>query len=146
MSLLQASRIRSSAATVAFCLTLLSLAGCSGGSEEREFATVSGTITVAGQPLKSGRVNFHSDVVGAGAVADLDEDGMYKIDGELPVGPYAVYLTGQELTGQTNDQGVFQPLTIVPLEGVDEKYQAATSTDLTADLKVGRNTVDFALE
>jgi|SRR5262245_18912917 len=83
-------------------------------------AQVNGTIRVAGQPLTSGRVYFHSpdgEISGAHIT-----NGRYRIH-RMPVRSYRVSIEG---------------------DGVRPKYSESRS-ELSVDIRMGKNTMDFDL-
>ncbi len=149
-----------------FALVLLAaLSGCGGGGEEGDGYTgdrgqVSGTVTVAGQPIKEGcQILFTSDK-GYTASAVIEADGKYtlKYDGDpngLPVGEYLVQLSAPfvpdstELVdptkmGQVSDKGIKK-------DGVMNspfpvKYSSTGTSGLKFNVAKGENTADFDLD
>jgi hypothetical protein len=127
------------------CLLLgaavLALAGCGGPSVE-------GKITYAGEPIESGAITFvpteggKNQAGGAPIIA-----GKYKIPaGTAPKpGTYRVEIIGRKKTGQKvpfpGDEGQFMDETILY---VPDKYNAESK--LTAEIKSGKNVIDFTLE
>lgn len=116
--------------------------GCGGGGESVPQGEVSGKITLDGQPLSTGRINFSSPSTGAAAYADLQQDGAYQLPASLPAGEYKVYVTPVGLGDTPPGDGPAPPST---LEGVPEKYQSEATTDITTTIKEGDNNLDFNL-
>ena len=82
-------RIRA-AATAALIL----IVGCSGGG------SVSGTVTLNGQPLTRGTVTFHPTGSGPAGIGTIGADGRYEVlvgkDKALPAGDYVVTVDATE--------------------------------------------------
>ena len=128
----------------AVALMCLLLAGCGGGSEAEPTGTVSGTVTFNGQPWTTGRVNFVSESTGSSGAGDLQENGSYRIERELPAGDYKVYLSDPGLGDQPPSEDG-NPELGTALEALPEKYRSEATTDLTAKIVEGDNTFDFPL-
>ena len=130
------------------CLFLLAgtvlLSGCGGGAEAVPSGQVSGNVTFDGSPWTTGRINFASSTTGAGAYADLQEDGSFTLPAELPAGEYKVFFTPVGLGDQPPAEPG-QPEPATTLEGLPEKYQSETTTDQTATVKEGDNSLSFSL-
>jgi hypothetical protein len=126
-------------AAFALLLALLGLAGCSGKP------AVSGTVSYKGEPVDDGGISFVP--VGGGAAAGAAiADGPYTVEparGPAP-GQYKVEIYWNKKTGKTvptpGDQDVKKPET---KQAIPPKYN--TQTQLTADIKPGRNVLDFNL-
>lgn len=114
-------------------------AGC--GPSRAPTGKVSGKVTLEGQPLTSGLIQFSSEKLGAGASADLDAAGTYKIDVPLPVGLYEVAVQPPPLPAPHEMQ---QPIT-APRTKIPARYQDPKTSGLTATINEGTNTADFAL-
>lgn len=123
---------------VCCCLSI----GCRGKTNGKEMGTVTGKITVEGQPLANARVNYVSSQIGAGASGELKEDGTYTLEGPIPVGTYKVFLTppglGDIPAGDPRAANIPTKLT-----GVAKKYQSAATTGWTAQVKAGKNEFNF---
>jgi hypothetical protein len=128
------------AAALAVAIALSALAGC--GSEGR---AISGEVTVDGQPMEDGAILFVPDGGGSGRseVGASIVNGKYSVEegrGPKP-GKYKVQIRWMKKTGK-KFQGA---------DGVeDEKVQALppkfnTETTLTAEVKGGKNTINFPL-
>lgn len=115
------------------------LTGCGDSGEYNPTGEVTGKVSVKGQPLTAGRINFVSDR-GVGASGALKPDGTYTLEGALPVGTYSVFITFDISPAQrgTAAENV--------LKTVPEKYQAQATSGLTADLEEGRTEVNFDLK
>jgi hypothetical protein len=120
-------------ALVAFCL----LAGCS------DSTTVSGTVTMDGQPVKSGAITFvktDGDLVRAGAVIS---DGAFQA--KLAPGKYRIELTGQKVVGKRKQKafdGTDEEVELTE-ELFPERYNA--KTELSHEIKPGPNKIDLKL-
>ena len=82
---------------------------------------VSGLVTVDGAPLAAGRVIFHLD--GGQFVGSAVKDGKYAVD-RVPAGARRVTIEGA---------------------GVPPKYTGTDTTPLTADVKAGKATLNWAV-
>lgn len=130
--------------TLCFMLTVL-LTACGSSVEEVPTGTVSGTVTLDGKPLSGARVNFISGTAGAGAYADLQQDGTYAISEPIAAGDYKVYLSSPGLGDAPPDESGNQDLKNA-LKDVPQKYQSDQTTELQTVIKEGENTFDIDLK
>lgn len=134
---LQQQWLRKASAVCLLCL----LAGCGGAqAESKPMGTVSGSVTLKGKPLTDCRVNLISDQLGASAGGDLQADGSFTLDGPVPAGNYAVFITMPEIFTPAQAQSKSG------LSSVPKKYRSQSTTDLKADIQQGENKVDFDLK
>jgi hypothetical protein len=114
------------------CLACL-LCGC--GESGKPSGTISGLVTMNGQPVTVGEVNLFSVDNGAGAKAALDDAGKFAVDDPIDAGTYKVYITPPTITATGGADGSPPPpaamLTIPP------KYTSLETTDLTVEIKPG---------
>lgn len=83
---------RLSAAAALLTATLLLASGCGGkASSGPDTVSVSGTVTLGGQPLGGATIYFISD--GFTGVAQTADDGTYKLSRGAVPGPNKVYVT-----------------------------------------------------
>ncbi|QDU18033.1 carboxypeptidase-like regulatory domain-containing protein [Gimesia maris] len=134
-------QLRNSALCCLAVLTVTLLTGCGGTTvASKPMGTVSGTVTLKGQPLSNCRVNFISEQLGASAGGDLTEEGSFTLDGPIPAGSYSVFISmPSEFTpaqAQSN-KGLSQ---------VPKKYLGSSTTDLKADVSEGESSHDFDLK
>lgn len=127
------------------CLSIFSLClatGCGGGggSDQPDLGTVTGVVTMDGQPLANVVVTF-SPENGRPSVARTDESGNYEL-GYLAETRGAVI--GKHTVSITTPQENPTPPGQVYKDPIPAKYN--TKTTLTADVKEGANTFDFQLE
>lgn len=119
----------------------LALAGCGGPSS----SSVSGKVTLAGQPVTQATVNFYNAKTGVAASAALGADGSYKITENLPAGSYAVSIVPLADVSRPPMPG--QAATPSAPSPVPGKYQSDASSGLTAEVKPGiTDGLNFALE
>ena len=119
---------------------LTTLLGCGGSSQ----ATVSGKVTLDGQPLPSGTISF---VPADGATATAGKpiaDGAYSV--EMPPGPKRVQISATKVIGQ---RVVYQgdpnsPVVDDVREIIPPQYNAATT--LTFNATAGSQKQDFELK
>jgi len=127
---------------VACCLTVTLFAGCSAGSE-RPSGKVSGRITFEGEPVTSGVVNLMATARGAGASANLGEDGKYQITEPVETGQYKVVFTPAPPPPPRPEDGPPKPTK--PPANIPEKYRSESTTDLSTVVEEGENALDFNL-
>jgi hypothetical protein len=133
----------------AVTVTLVFLIGC-GGSEQ--LGQVSGTVTVAGQPVTNGSIVYEDRQNSISVRVNLDEQGQYHVrthdrDG-LPPGNYQVAVTSTRVgsgaspfVGGADEQASPPPGPTIP--GI---YQHFSTSGLTAQIAPGVNVKDFDLD
>ncbi|WP_145265289.1 carboxypeptidase-like regulatory domain-containing protein [Calycomorphotria hydatis] len=118
--------------------------GCS--EEGPKLGTVSGTVTLDGEPLPNAQLMFTPRGEGRPSTASTDENGMYKLaytagkKGAL-TGSHRVSIT--TAVDQYSDEATGKRV-----EAVEEKLPAKyhQKSELTAEIQEGSNTIDFSLE
>lgn len=132
--------------SVSFLLTLVALAG--GGCWGNNLgATVSGTVTLDGEPVGPGVVTFAADNNTAEpAVGQLGSDGSYQLStGDqrgLAPGTYRVAVQAfQPPENLAAGERSFEPSK--PL--VPEKFMKVSTSGLQFDVAAGHNSIDLAL-
>jgi hypothetical protein len=125
------------------CLIFLSLllTGCGGTYD----ATVSGIITLDGNPLPRGTVCFNPDADGPSAYGLIQSDGKYTLatgrEEGLPSGAYTV-------TVVANEQSVEKTPGAIPTPGKPISpswYRNKNSSPLKYNLEAGSNQIDISL-
>jgi hypothetical protein len=137
-------------------LVLCLAVGCGGPAGEP--ASVSGSVTYAGQPLAEGSIRFFPEegTPGAGGAGKI-VDGTYSIEaGEtLKSGKHSVRITAMRGTGRTVEEepaGIEEGEEVVEgsveVEELEQYLPAKynSNTELSVDLAGGANTEDFQLE
>lgn len=121
-----------------------SLIGCGGGTDGR--ISVSGTVTLDGEPLQSGSIIFYQGAGSAGV--GTIENGSFTVseaggsEGVQP-GSYKVAIESWEVTpGDVNDQG---EIVAAGKSRIPKKYNSAKTSGLTIDVKEGAEAASFAL-
>jgi hypothetical protein len=121
----------------------LVLSGCGGGQPKT--AVVRGTVTYKGKPVPNGTVSF-IPASGPAATGEIGPDGSYTLttfrkgDGAV-LGMHKVVIAAmQDMTGRLPEDRNPLPPSIVP-----DKYTSIGTTDLTAEVKDGENTINFTL-
>ncbi len=133
-----------------FITAMVACAGC--GPDLPETASVSGRITYQGKPVGEGVIVFHPEK-GRAATAVIAEDGSYSLtcfnreDGAL-LGRHRVTIESRRITDPVTSPN-FNPNTmsgeLIVEWLVPERYSRPKTTPLTAEVKPGRNTIDFDL-
>ncbi|MCA9088140.1 MAG: hypothetical protein KDA90_05820 [Planctomycetaceae bacterium] len=127
-----------------FCVVL---AGCGGGEALGPTVTVTGQVTLDGQPFSDAVIWLNSPKTGAGYNAELDDEGRYTVQiQDTAVGEsYNVFFSGAApeegaVDGAGTPQGPQPP----PIPG---RYHDGSTSGLTAQL-TGETTqsFDFALD
>lgn len=136
------------AAFVSAALGLI-VSGCDrgGGTAAAAGGTVTGKVTLDGQPLTMGLVNFYPVEGGSSALGPITKDGTYKMqignDVSLPVGEYLVTVEATE--SAPVEAGAPKP----PRPGrriTPDKYAKKETTDLRVTVKAGSNTIPLELK
>jgi hypothetical protein len=119
-------------------------AGC---GKQKPASTVSGKVTLAGQPLDQGVVTFFSSA-GSSGVGDIGPDGSYsllgpdKVEGVAPGRYTAVVLPSMaQIKKAHNDPRIRVKDSPIPI-----KYTSAASSPLKYDVAVGPNEINIALD
>jgi hypothetical protein len=125
-----------------FLLCLLALLACGCGSK---VATVSGTITLDGQPLTTGNVSFLPAQSGPVATGTIRSNGGYTIETGtakgLPPGDYIVMVVATKPVTPIPGAPEQAPELITPA-----KYGTRETSDLRCTVKAGSNRVNFDLK
>jgi hypothetical protein len=88
---------------VSFMVVALLLSGCGGGIAPTENAEITGQVTFKGKPLPGGRITFLTLRGSFAHVADIDENGNYRI--EAPVGDVKIAVDNRMLKSDPHTQG-----------------------------------------
>ncbi len=117
-------------------LCLLATIGCGDSSRPTAPSTVRGVVTLDGQALPEGVVNFVSSSTGDAAIAKV-ADGKFVVTGGMVPGTYKVSVTPPTPTPENPMPAVSK---------VPEKYRAPETTDLSSTIKGGTNEVKLDLK
>jgi hypothetical protein len=133
--LMKPFNFRSLSAGIGLALTACLLAGCGGGGN----SPVSGTVTLDGQPLSGAAVIFepNDEQLGRAPMGRTDDSGRYELRLSLdqrgaPPGHYIVRIS-------TGDETGAEPIP----ERLPARY--VYQSELTAEVRSGRNTINFEL-
>lgn len=135
-------------------LLMMSATGC--GTRYPETATVTGKVTYKGQPLPLGRVSFWPPQ-GRPAAGEIKPDGTYTLtsfrqdDGAIP-GIHRVSITARRAIAAGAGPSSSSVAT-TPGWGdnpavewlIPKHYEQAETSNLTAEVRPGKNTIDFDL-
>ena len=134
------------------CFGLLGLSGCLNGGNS-DLGTVTGVVTVDGEPINYATVTF-MPTQGRASVGLTDADGAYNLvyvigqDGAL-IGQHSVTVTTRVVKEGSYDDEAEDPKESVRKTGRKEllakKYCDRNATELTATVKAGKNEIDFDL-
>jgi hypothetical protein len=121
--------------TLVLCCTL----GCGGST-----SSVSGRVTLDGQPLTKGTITFNPTGDAPAAIGQISSSGSYRLSvgtsSSVAPGQYQVTIVATELVEPTPTDPSPLPKMLTP-----EKYNDPATSDLTADVKRGANRFDFEL-
>lgn len=114
------------------------LAGCGGvSSKPTTSSTVEGIVTLDGEALTEGTVNFASPSTGNAAIAAVGAGGKFVVIGGMVPGEYKVTITPPSPT----------PENPAPKESkVPEKYRSQGTSELSSKITSGRNELKFELK
>ena len=126
---------------VMLCGLLAFATGCGSTDSGPPRATVAGKITLDGMPVEGGEIRF-VPAKGAETVSRIGPDGSYSIDvltdGPV-VGQNKVFIEWFRDSGKKDSEG-----NMIPIAAIPAKYNSATT--LSAEMKSGKNTHNFALD
>jgi hypothetical protein len=124
-------------------VVLVTISGCGGVYD----STVSGTVTLDGNPVPCGTVTFYPQVSGPAAYARILENGSYSVhtgrEEGLPAGEYAVTVSANEPSTikQTASGGPPPPgKPITPMW-----YRSKESSGLKFNIAAGSNEINLEL-
>ena len=123
---------------LAIILTLVAVTGCGPST-----GTVSGTVTVNGQPATSGIISFvPADGKGAPVTVEIQSGGKYSA--QSVAGAKQVQISIPVVVGKRPEyNGPGAPMLDITEESIPAKYNS--ETELTFDLKPGVNQKDWAV-
>ncbi|QDV53607.1 hypothetical protein [Gimesia fumaroli] len=128
---------------VALCFLTLTLAGCGGNADGPKLVTVSGNITLNGEPLPEGDVIFRAADGKGHAYAGKIKDGSYSIETE--VGTKKVEIKSmKEVPGKTTEDNPGEVVNARE-QVVPAKYNSESTLEFTVT-EAGSDSADFALE
>ncbi len=135
-----------SGACISLAIVVTSVTGCSNG-----MSSVSGTVTLDGQPIEGGpdyygTVSFYREGGGgAPAIGIIKGAGRYTLatgaQHSLEPGTYLVGVAVKKILPPESPGGLTRPQQYSPM-----KYASPSDSGFKADVKPGNNTFDFALQ
>jgi hypothetical protein len=118
--------------------------GCGGSTG----GTVSGNVTLNGQPLAKGLITFSGEGAGTGTGGGSIVAGKYEVK-DLPPGKYHVQIAGEPENKfiEPNSPEAQRTLTDEEIRAMSDPLPAGTTgTSKTLEVKAGAQAHDFALE
>lgn len=139
--------MRSIQTMLGFLALCLAVAGCSRGYDGDRRFSLSGKVTVDGQPLDSGNISFipksgDRQRVSGGPIVD----GTYSVleESGANAGSYRVEIRWQKATGKKYKDPDSGEMFDVRKEGLPARYHS--KSELTADVSDDKTTFDFELK
>ena len=128
-----------------FVAAVLFAASAAAGCSSDRRAGVEGKVTYGGEPIEVGTITFIPKAKDAIKSGGLIENGAYSVDAKVgpAPGPHRVEIRWAKATGKKS-RNEFGEEVSNRQEGLPEKYHA--NSTLTADIKPGKNEIDFPLE
>jgi hypothetical protein len=124
---------------------ILLSAGCGSHSDQPDLGVVRGTVTIDGKPLEGAVISFSPTEGGRVSQDKTDAKGNFNL---IYIGNTRGAKTGKHSVRITTAYEVVDPATgqmVEHEERVPKRYNS-TNTVLVADIKPGKNTVDFDLQ
>ena len=122
-----------------FCCLFVFIAGC---NKEPVRSTVSGTVTLKGNPLPAGTVLFFSKELDSTSRSTIREDGTYAFPTAIQVGDYLVCI-GDPPSPQPGGMGAAaKPVRV----NVPDKYKSYDTSGLKFTIQPGPNEYRIELE
>jgi len=123
----------------AFVVAAVILTGCGG---RKDLGTVTGTVTLDGEPLPDAQVEFSPANSGTTSYGKTDSKGVYTMASSgnaegAALGENKVKIMTADVIERDGEE-------VVVKEKLPDRYHKKTT--LTADVQPGKNTFDFALE
>src|SRR5262245_8382688 len=116
-------------------------AGCSSSTT----AAVQGKVSYGGEPIDVGTITFIPKSEGGIKTGGLIDNGAYSVEAKVGPAPgtHLVEIRWARPTGKKSKNEFCEEIQIRQ-EGLREKYH--NQSTLTAEIKAGKNVIDFALE
>jgi len=121
--------------------------GC--GAKQEPSGTVTGTVTLKGEPITEGEVNFAMPSKGTAFRAKLDGQGNFAFEGKMPLGKYIVCVTppvDETPPGLGTDPANMPPPAKVPETDIPAKYHNEAVSKLRETVIEGANKFTIKLE
>ena len=138
------TRVCSSCSRFTVFILLFSICGMLTGCGTSNESTVSGKVTLDGQPLSTGTVTFHPVAGGPAAYGQIQADSSYRLKtgsaAGLALGSYVVTVVATESPKLSEEAGEEIPPLLTP-----ERYGEVKQTDLEFTIRPGDNKIDLAL-
>jgi hypothetical protein len=133
----------------ALALSCVLMSGCRFGGNPGRTVIVSGRVTLDGEPLSQASIQFTGLRTGTGFVADLDDDGAYRLQ-LLAVQPDDEFGVSFGPARQIDDESDVDSAGLPkanPVPSVPAKYLEFSSSGLTATIAdAPEQSFDFELE
>ncbi len=139
-TLVQKVRLKSVSRIQQVFIVLLSVACITGCGGAQGMGSISGKVTLKGEPVTTGRIGFLSKETGKGAAGDISSTGEFEINSSLPAGTYTV--TVNPPSPKPPQEG--EPVTKPPNpKGFPKKFRSSETSDLKVEVKSGSNQLEI---
>lgn len=137
------------------CVLAVATAGCGGkGGYSGPTGTVSGKVTLNGQPVPKGTISFINENLAIHGAAILNSDGSYALKSgttfAIPVGDYRVGISGSSATDAPPPDPMelmANPEKFKENDSIPPKYRDPKTSGLLVVVKAGSNSdVNFDLK
>lgn len=140
---------RLSAIAVLASIALSALPGCSSGGtgDKRPQGSVTGKVTLSGQPVTGGAIHFTSvKIASEGYGAELTPKGEYTVAASIPAGSYKVSLSPPEMGPSAGPGGTVAPADPKAIQNaIPLKFRSPEKSDKIVEVKAGSNTLPIDL-
>jgi hypothetical protein len=121
----------------------LAFAGAAGSSEDSGKGAITGTVTLDGQPLKSGLIRFKPADGSTPTAETTITDGEFSA--QVPLGEKRISISAPKVVGKRKAYDTADSPTVdIVEELLPARYNAAS--ELTLGVKGGRQSAEFKLE
>jgi hypothetical protein len=124
---------------------LLVLAAAAAGCSSSGAAAVEGQVSYGGEPIDVGTITFIPKSEAGNKTGGLIDNGVYRVDAKVGPAPgtHRVEIRWAKPTGKKSKNEFGEEIQNRQ-EGLPEKYH--NQSTLTAEIKPGKNVIDFALD
>ena len=129
-------------------LITTSFSGCNGSTDSRPAVEINGTVTLDGDPLQEGSIQFSSPKTGESAYANLDANGHYSISfPQADIGTEYEIIVNPPVVEEENAMALAEKPKAKSTMKIPAKYSNRTTSGLKAKIQqAGSNEANFELK